>query len=222
MHVAAHYEILQHFCSVVLNHFVSELEKKRLGKLFLVSPKGILKMWKRIFLLSVLNLLAVQHDTEASSLRGSFIENLKSGFKMLGKNDRRLFISHHSYYNRFPSGITDNVANLVAQSFSPVKTSTGKNKNRQDSVFIGEDAESPNNFMGGMLKLLGFDGAKIGAVAVNGIIFIAQMVRYGATKFMDIMMTKTWDWYKIVDNITERIRNETNNGTATEVTRIRF
>ncbi|XP_070493315.1 uncharacterized protein [Chironomus tepperi] len=62
--------------------------------------------------------------------------------------------------------------------------------------------------MSGLLKLLGFDGGKIGAVAVNGIVFLAQMVRFGANKFMDFMMTKTWDWYLIVDYINKKIKDD--------------
>lgn len=172
-------------------------------------------MWKRILLVHTLCLL-LQLDTEASTIRNSFIDNINSGLKMLGKNDRRLFTSHHSYYKRFPSGISNNVADLVSQTFAPVN---GKRNNnvRQDAVVLGDDTSSvaENSFMGGMLKLLGFDSSKIGAAAVNGIIFIAQMVRFSANKFMDYMMTKTWDWYQIVDYIGERIKNETSNVTTT-------
>lgn len=137
---------------------------------------------------------------------------------MLGKNDRRLYLSHHSYYNRFPSGISNNIADLVSQTFAPAKSNGKRSNIRQDAIVIGDDTSSVSetSFMGGMLKLLGFDGNKIGAAAVNGIIFIAQMVRYGASTFMDYMMTKTWDWYQIVDYISERVKNETSTSTTTE------
>jgi hypothetical protein len=168
-------------------------------------------MWcKRFLLISAVSLL-MHLDTEASTIRNSFVDNINSGLKMLGKNDRRLFISHQSYYNKLPSGISNKVADLVSQSFSPVKNNNKRNQNRQDAVVIGDTSSSAleNPFMGGMLKMLGFDSAKIGAAAVNGIIFIAQMVRYGASQFMTYMMTRTWDWYKIVDHLSETVRNET-------------
>ena len=76
--------------------------------------------------------------------------------------------------------------------------------------------------MSGMLKMLGLDGAKIGAAAVNGVIFIAQMVKYGAFRFMDYMMTKTWDWYKIVDSLNEKVNNETITETSAAPQRIIF
>lgn len=162
-------------------------------------------------------------DTEASTIRNSFMENLNNGLKMLGKNDRRLFISNHSHRNRL-AGISNNVADLVSQTFAPAKTNGKRNDNRQDSIVVGDDTSSlaENSLMGGMLKLLGFDGAKIGAVAVNGIIFIAQMVRYGANNLMDFMMSRTWDWYKIVDYISERVRNETTDAPPADKIRIHF
>lgn len=170
----------------------------------------VLKMWKRILFLSVSSLLLINLNTEASSIRNNFMDNINSGLKMLGKNDRRLFFSHHSYYDS-RSGISNKVADLVSQSFAPSQINAKRNHNRQDAIVIGSESSSvpDNSLMNGMLKLLGFDSSKIGAAAVNGIIFIAQMVRYGATKFMDYMMTKTWDWYKIVDYISTRVRNET-------------
>lgn len=169
-------------------------------------------MWKRILLLCVASSL-INSNGEASTIRSSFMDNINNGLKMLGKNDRRLFVSHQSYYSRYPSGVSDKIADLVSQSFAPARPNGKRNSNRQDSVMIG-DVSPPqdNHIMGGMLKLLGFDGAKMGAVAVNGIIFIAQMVRYGASRFVDYMMTKTWDWYKIVDYIGERMKNETIDG----------
>lgn len=164
--------------------------------------------------------MLLQLHTEASTIRNSFMENINSGLKMLGKNDRRLYISHHSYYNRFPSGISNNIADLVSQTFAPVKSNGKRNNIRQDAIVIGGEGEpssvTENTFISGMLRLLGFDSSKIGAAAVNGIIFIAQMVRYSASQFMDYMMTKTWDWYQIANYIGERIKNETSNATTTQ------
>lgn len=164
--------------------------------------------------------MLLQLHTEASTIRNSFMENINSGLKMLGKNDRRLYISHHSYYNRFPSGISNNIADLVSQTFAPVKSNGKRNNIRQDAIVIGGEGEpssvTENTFISGMLRLLGFDSSKIGAAAVNGIIFIAQMVRYSASQFMDYMMTKTWDWYQIANYIGERIKNEASNATTTQ------
>lgn len=166
-------------------------------------------MLQRILLFCVVCSL-IDLESEASTIRSSFVDNLNNGLKMLGKNDRRLFVSHQSYYSRYPSGVSNKIADLVSQSFALARPNGKRNSHRQDAIVIGEESSTQDNhMMGGMLKLLGFDGAKIGAVAVNGIIFIAQMVRYGATRFMDFMLTKTWDWYKIVDYIGERMKNET-------------
>lgn len=143
---------------------------------------------------------------------------------MLGKNDRRLFTSQRSYYNRFPSGVSSKVADLVSQTFSPTKKNGERNNIRQDAVVVGDVSPpmSENSFMGGMLKLLGFDGAKIGAVAVNGIIFIAQMVRYSTGKLMSYMMSQTWDWYRIIDYISGRVRDSPGNVTTPQVARVEF
>jgi hypothetical protein len=168
-------------------------------------------MWcKRFWLISAVSLL-VHLETEASTIRNSFVENINSGLKMLGKNDRQLFISHHSYYNQLTSGISNKVADLVSQSFSAMKNGKNRNNIRQDAIVIGDDGPSlpENPLMSGMFKMLGLDGAKIGAAAVNGIIFVAQMVRYGASAFMEYMMTRTWDWYKIVDHLSDKVTNET-------------
>lgn len=162
--------------------------------------------------------------TEGSAIRSSFVDNITSGLKMLGKNDRRLFTSHQNYYNRLHSGISNNVADLVSQSFAPSKTNGKSNSNRQDSVLIG-DVPSPamdSSFMGGMLQLLGFDSSKIGAVAINGIIFIAQMVRYSATRLVDYVMTRTVDLYKFVDYIGDRMNNETSTVAPTMLSEIRL
>lgn len=191
-------------------------------------------MWKKVLLVCAV-CLSFHLDTEASTIRSSFMDNINSGLKMLGKNDRRLFISHRSYYNRLPSGISNNIADLVSQTFAPAKAAGKPNNKRQDAVVLGEGAAdaslAENSLMGGMLKLLGFDSSKIGAAAVNGIIFIAQMVRYGASRFMTFVMTKTWDWYQIVDYISEQMKNDTitvgsnNNNVLNNVTtleKIRF
>jgi hypothetical protein len=139
------------------------------------------------------------------------LENINSGLKLLGnKNDRRLEDNKLKPTKQSQSGVSNNIADLVSQSFAPASNKQKQNQ-RQDNVVVGENgppALSDNTMMSGLLKLLGFDGAKIGAVALNGIVFIAQMVRNGAVKFMDIFMRKTWDWYMIVNYVMSRVKTE--------------
>jgi hypothetical protein len=166
-------------------------------------------MLRKILLICAVSFL-LSLDTEASTIRGSIIDNLNSGLKMLGKNDRRLFISHPSIINRLPSGVSSKVADLVSQSFAPAQTGAKRVNFRQDAIVFGEDIRpsSENSLMGGVFKLLGLDGSQIGAAAMNGIIFIAQMVRYGASRVMTFMMDQSSDLYKLVDYIGDRIKNE--------------
>jgi hypothetical protein len=151
---------------------------------------------------------------DASTVRRSLLENLNSGLKLLGKNDRRPLDNRYYYLKRFQqSGVSSNIADLVSQTFSPAKH-INRNSNRQDTIVLGDEGTAPasslseNSIMSGLLKLLGFDGGKIGAAAINGIVFLAQMVRFSANKFMDFMMTKTWDWYLIVDHINKKIKDD--------------
>lgn len=169
-------------------------------------------------------LVTLQSGGEGSTIRSNFMENISTGLKLaetlLGKNYHR---QRHQFYNgRSPPGVStksDLVAELVSQSFSPQKETTNRNNIKQDSIVYGQDTPSlpDNHFMSGMMKLFGFDSSKIGAAALNGIIFIAQMVRYGANSLMDFMMTKTWDWYKIIELISERIKNDTVNTTSESI-----
>ena len=174
---------------------------------------------KKLIVCCVVNLVIIW-GLDALTIRGNFMDSLK----MLGKNDRRLFISHQSYYDKLSSGISNKIADLVSQSFAPARNTNNRYNIRQDAIVVGDDGPSmiENPLMSGMLKMLGLDGAKIGAAAVNGVIFIAQMVKYGAFRFMDYMMTKTWDWYKIVDSLNEKVNNETITETSAAPQRIIF
>lgn len=205
---AVDYETFQHFSVLAtVNHFTFELEKKRLGNCRRISTR---KMLRTILLICAVSFL-VQWDTEASTIRSSLIDNLNSGLKMLGKNDRRMSIRHPSIIHRLPSGISNKVAELVSQSFAPAKSNVKRVNFRQDAIILGEDIRPSlenSSLMGGMLKLLGLDSSKIGAAAMNGIIFIAQMVRYSASRVMDFMMVQTADFYKVVDYIGERIKTD--------------
>ena len=79
---------------------------------------------------------------------------------------------------------------------------------------VGSDEPaSDSSFTSGFLKILGLDSKKIGAFALNGIVFIAQMVSTSANKLVNLVMEKTWDWYLIVDHISKRMNqtSESNN-----------
>lgn len=54
---------------------------------------------------------------------------------------------------------------------------------------------------------MGIDPSKVGAAAVNGIIFIAQMVRSSFRRMMSMTAAKMFDWYKISDFIKNRMKN---------------
>lgn len=117
------------------------------------------------------------------------------------------------------TGISNKIADLVSQAFN--KNNEAGNMNRQDTVMVGSTPNDPttdNSLVSplGLLKLLGFDSSKIGAFALNGIVFIAQMVRTSANKLINLVMEKTWDWYLIVDHINSRIENKTSIANNTE------
>lgn len=74
---------------------------------------------------------------------------LKSGFQLAGK---LLGIDHAT-----------GVAQLVTEAF-------GKSHKK------GDGSEGTSNIFSGFLRVLGFDAKKIGAIAINAIIFVAQLV----------------------------------------------
>lgn len=65
-----------------------------------------------------------------------------------------------------------------------------------DGVIVDPPSGSPTNIgdstiISSLLKVLGMDNSKLGALAVNGIIFIAQMVwQYESKRKADIFATK--------------------------------
>lgn len=60
------------------------------------------------------------------------------------------------------------VANLVSSAF-------GKRQKKMDNNNNNSEKTSGNIFSG-FLRIFGFDGKKVGAIAVNAIIFVAQLV----------------------------------------------
>lgn len=174
--------------------------------------------------------LLINLESDASTIRNTFVDNISTGLKLaeklLGKNSRRFptFSQSHNVVKPLP-GISNNVADLVSQSFTPAPGNVKRLNTRQDAITIGETPELPgpmdSNIMGGMLRLLGLDSTKIGAAAVNGIVFIAQMVKYSVNHFMNYSMGKMWDWYSIVDYIGERIKTDNTTTDNPETTKAR-
>ncbi|EFA01551.1 hypothetical protein TcasGA2_TC007112 [Tribolium castaneum] len=85
----------------------------------------------------------------ASGEERTVFGKLKSGFQLAGK---LLGIDH-----------ANGVAQLVTEAF-------GKAQKK------GDGSEGTSNIFSGFLRVLGFDPKKIGAIAVNAIIFVAQLI----------------------------------------------
>lgn len=92
------------------------------------------------------------------------------------------------------------MAELVSRAFAPLtnRQSTSENEIDDDDSQLPMDSETSqsehpslpndgystsnsntaatNGFMGNILRIIGLDSDKLGALAINGIIFIAQMV----------------------------------------------
>lgn len=78
------------------------------------------------------------------------------------------------------------VAELVSDAF-------GKNDHRK-----GDNEEHGGNIFSGFLRMLGFDAKKIGAIAVNSMVFVAQLVSsYVVCIFFQFNLTK----YSIHNNL---------------------
>jgi len=61
------------------------------------------------------------------------------------------------------------IANLVSKSLGR-KEKRGENENDEKQPF------GPSNFVSAFFRLIGFDSQKIAAIAVNSVVFLAQMV----------------------------------------------
>lgn len=131
----------------------------------------------------------------------------------INKNLKPYFI-HNNSMNKV--GITNKVAELVSSSFGSHYPPPPKYYFPNDGlILVKEDdpleyhshSTPPNShLMVGMLKMLGFDSRKIGAIAINGFVFIAKMVRHGVTRVMEFMSEQTLDWYKIMNHITDKMK----------------
>lgn len=97
------------------------------------------------------------------------------------------------------------IADMVANTFSN-KSNQHKHQNRQDGVNDPIDYNNQNTMMiSNILQIIGLDSAKIGALAVNGIIFIAQVVRNGITVVNSYVHQSLTDWSMIGKFILHRL-----------------
>lgn len=62
---------------------------------------------------------------------------------------------------------TQGIAQLVASTFG-----------KSNAKIKGESADGGQNIFGGLLRILGLDSKKVGAIAINALIFVAQLVRF--------------------------------------------
>lgn len=157
----------------------------------------------------IFSLLIFAKDLESFKIKRGILDNLQNGLRMMGRQN--LSNITYSYKHQPPSaGVSNKVADLV--SFAFTKNNGQTNEKRQDAVMVGNGDVSfspDSSLMSGFLKVLGFDGNKIGAFALNGIVFIAQMVRSSARTLFNMMMEKTWDLYLTMDQMSHKIKNET-------------
>lgn len=88
-------------------------------------------------------------------------------------------------------------------------------RNDQASTSSGSmDVMQGNGLLSQLLQIIGLDGGKIGALAVNGIIFIAQMVRESIALAGTYFTQSIFDWRTIINYIVERVQEAQRNGTV--------
>lgn len=76
-----------------------------------------------------------------------------------------------------------------------------------DGQYGGSSNMAPPGLLSHMLRMFGMDGGKIGAMAVNGIIFIAQMVSESMYLLGLYVQQNLWDWWVIAEYIVRRVRD---------------
>lgn len=114
------------------------------------------------------------------------------------------------------------VADLVAKAFSNNLNSAPKSntatfddtKERQDLPPLFTDNQPGPGLISNLLRIMGLDSGKIGALAVNGIIFIAQMVRGIIGVANQYFRNSLSDWKLIFNFLADRVENNT---TAPEI-----
>lgn len=154
--------------------------------------------------------------TQSRSKRNSFADKLHHGIKfagsILGEFNQTHVIKYYCPHS-FITGIdaAADVANLVAKAF-------GTNSTTPFKQGIGKRFDSPTNLppladnapipgiLSHLLQIIGLDSDKIGALALNGIVFIAQLVSTGFTKFIPYLRQHLWDLTMIIEYIVRRIK----------------
>lgn len=91
------------------------------------------------------------------------------------------------------------IANLVSKAFSYKSSITQK-----------QDPSMPldtNNYslFGSFLRIMGLDERKVGALAMNSVVFVAQMVSSGVYVASQYTMRKIWEWYLILRSFQDKI-----------------
>lgn len=163
-------------------------------------------MMKKLQAIIVLSFTILLYVDASAMNRRNLLDGINHGLKLIGKNSRTN--QEYIFKRTQLSGVSNKVADLVSETFSPDKKN--QNKNRQETVNIGTMAEgiSNNSLISGVFKLLGFDGEKIGAAALNGVIFIASMVRYGATKLFGFLLSKSADLLSKSEIFHSQLKND--------------
>lgn len=90
------------------------------------------------------------------------------------------------------------IANLVSKAFSHHKPDELTQK--QQIIY-----DYPPSLFGGVLKIMGLDEQKVGTLAMNSIVFVAQMVRNGMQVVAQYTMRKVWEYYLMVRFVRDKI-----------------
>lgn len=107
------------------------------------------------------------------------------GYKQGGWNDKQSFERRptqklESFSDEVPLNQNQNQGSQEENIDDNVIVGTGYNTG--GGTDSGTTSGVDHGFLGQVLRVLGMDTSKIGAMAVNGIIFIAQMVRISSEK----------------------------------------
>lgn len=110
------------------------------------------------YLILLICVIVTLKKCDSTAIRRSLVDNIHSGIRFAGKI--------------LGIDTAADVAELVSKAFSK---NLLRNKNNETPK-SEQKKEQPNNLLGGLFRLMGLEGPKLGALAINGIIFIAQMI----------------------------------------------
>lgn len=138
----------------------------------------------------------------------------------IGSSNERSQQSVHIARRAGLDATTSEVANLVAKAFAkPANQRADGDTGRQSSPDAGAtpfgSMAPPGMIITNLLRMFGLDGSKIGAMAVNGIILIAQMVSEGMYVLGLYMQQNLYDWWVILEYVWRRVR-EAQRGTVVQ------